>query len=341
MTIKLLLVEDDDGDRQGFVQSVERYNHENGANFSVVECGTLEEALNRLDEGFDGAVIDMKLGDAGGEGNAILKEMDNKNIRMPIVILTGTPAEADDHYVHIEVLKKGEANNLTILEDFRQVHASGLTRVMGGRGLLEELLSKVYKSNILSQKEVWKKYGQKDAEKSEKALMRHVMNHLIQMVDLDEESCVPEEFYIFPPVGEALRTGTVVKSMANGSYYAVVNPLCDLTVRPNGEFKARNVLLCKIASLAECAKHEAKSEENVRKELEKNKKNCYHALPSTDFFEGGFLDFESLTSVDKGQLAAEFEKPLLQISPAFVKDIASRLSSFYGRQGQPALTFVE
>ncbi len=223
----------------------------------------------------------------------------------------------------------------------QQSHASGLTRVMGGRGLLEQSLNQVFKSNLLGQKNSWKRYGQIDSEKSEKALMRHVMNHLIQLVDLDEESCVPEEFYIFPPIGDLKRTGTVLQSKESGSYFAVMNPLCDLTVRPNGEFKARHITLCKIATIDECAEHEAKSKENVRKELVKNKKNCYHFLPSTDFFDGGFMDFESLVSVKKGELQDGFEDPLLQISPAFMKDVISRFSSFYGRQGQPSLTHAE
>lgn len=341
MTIKLLLVEDDEGDRQGFVQSVTRFNHENEVDFEVVPFGTLSETLNALDGGFDCAVIDMKLGDAGGEGNEVLKALSEANVRMPVVILTGTPGEANDAFVHIDVQKKGEADHLAILEDFRQVHASGLTKVMGGRGLLEQSLSHVFKSNLLSQKEAWKKYGQQDPEKSEKALMRHVMNHLIQLVDLDEESCVPEEFYIFPPIGDLKRTGTVLKSKESGSYFAVMNPLCDLTVRPNGEFKARHITLCRISTLDECAAHEAKSKENVRKELEKNKRNCYHFLPGTAFFQGGYMDFEHLMSVGKEQVQDQFEEPLLQISPAFLKDIVSRFSSFYGRQGQPTLTYDE
>ncbi len=341
MTIKLLLVEDDEGDRQGFEQSVSRFNHEHGAEFEVVPLATLHETLNALDSSFDCAVIDMKLGDTGGEGNEVLKALSEANVRMPVVILTGTPGEADDGFVHIEVLKKGDADHIKILEDFRQVYDSGLTKVMGGRGLLEQSLSHVFKSNLLTQKEAWKRYGQQDPDKSEKALMRHVMNHLIQLVDLDEESCVPEEFYIFPPIGDLKRTGTVLKSKENESYFAVMNPLCDLTVRPDGEFKARHVTLCKISSLDDCAAHEAKSKENLRKELEKNKRNCYHFLPSTSFFVGGFMDFEYLVSVGKEEVQNLFEEPLLQISPAFMKDVVARFSSFYGRQGQPTLTFSE
>lgn len=106
MSIKLLLVEDNEEDRQGFLQSVERFNHEKKTEISVVECKTLDDALGKIDRSFDGAVIDMKLGDKGGEGNEILKLVDEWNLRMPIVVLTGTPSEADYAYVHIDVQKK-------------------------------------------------------------------------------------------------------------------------------------------------------------------------------------------------------------------------------------------
>jgi ActR/RegA family two-component response regulator len=347
LTIKLLLVEDDQGDRQGFEQSVARFNHENGTEFEVVSYGTMDETLDALDSSFDCAVIDMKLGDAGGEGNEILKALNEANVRMPVVILTGTPGEADEGFVHIEVLKKGEADHLEILEDFRQVHDSGLTKVMGGRGLLEQSLSRVFKSNLLSQKEAWKRYGQEDPKKSEKALMRHVMNHLISMVDMDEESCVPEEFYIHPPVDDTTRTGSVVQSKQNEDYYAVLTPLCDLTTRANGEINARKLMLCRIASFEDCvselppAKQNNKGRSALSDNLERNNKGSYHFLPKTEFFKGGYLDFEALTSVPKAKFPEQFSDPVLQISPAFIKDIIARFSSHFGRQGQPTLTFAD
>jgi hypothetical protein len=347
VSIKLLLVEDNENDRVGFTQSVDRFNHEHGTEISVVECKTLDDALMELDHSFDGAVIDMKLGDKGGEGNEILKLIDERNLRMPIVVLTGTPSEADHAYVHIEVQKKGEADNLLILEDFRQIHASGLTKVMGARGVLEKSLSDVYRNNILSQKGAWKAYGIADSEKSEKALMRHVLNHLIQMVDLDEESCVPEEFYIYPPVGLALRTGSVVSPRGSDEHYLVMNPLCDLTLRGNGEFNARMIMLCKISTLAECESHlpakkqNAQGKKSLKENLDGNKKSSYHAVPKTAFFDGGYIDFESIASVSKVKFIEDFEKPIFQISPAFVKDITARFSAYYGRQGQPTLSQVD
>lgn len=341
MTFKLLLVEDDESDRQGFVASVNRYNHENDTTIQVVECPDVAQALERLDHSFDGAVIDMKLGSEGGEGNEILKALDARNVRIPIIILTGTPDDADDSFVHIEVKKKGEADNIDIIEDFHQIHASGLTKIMGARGLFETLLSEVYKNNILTQKDAWKVYGQEDADQSEKALMRHVLNHLVHMVDLDEESCVAEEFYIFPPMNRVFRTGSIVKSKADNSLHAIMNPACDLAVREDGQFKARNITLCRAKTLEECAEQEPKTAAQLKQSLfPLNKRNCYHSLPGTSFFGQRFLDFESIQSLPSNDVGELYEGPVIQIAPAFMKDIVARFSSFYGRQGQPGLTFA-
>lgn len=344
MAIKLLLVEDDAGDRAGFEASVARFNHERGASFSVVSCGSLDEAMRTLDNSFDCAVVDMKLGALGGEGNLILEGLQKANIRMPVVILTGTPDVVDQGPVHVDIRKKGETDHQEILESFRLVHASGLTKVMGGRGLFEEFLGKVFRQNILAQVEAWKRYGGLDPQKSEKALMRHVLNHLISMVDMDEENCVPEEFYISPFLGATVRTGCVVVEKSSGSRFAVLTPLCDLTARIGGDVNARKVMLCRIATLQEAeaelptSKQNAEGRKNLKSNLEKNGKGSYHYLPRTDFFDGGFLDFEAVLSVPKTEFTDRFGAPILQISPAFTKDIVARFAAYFGRQGQPALS---
>ena len=73
-----------------------------------------------------------------------------------------------------------------------------------------------------------------------------------------------------------------------------------------------------------------------------NEELYYHWLPEATFlgrepldFKGGFLDFRKLQSVEANDFNEAFGKPLIQISPSFVKDIVARFSAFYARQGQP------
>ena len=60
-------------------------------------------------------------------------------------------------------------------------------------------------------------------------------------------------------------------------------------------------------------------------------------LPETDFFEGGVLNFRKLTTWHKDEFDQKFGKLTIQISPFFIKDIVSRFSSYYARQGQPEI----
>ena len=71
-----------------------------------------------------------------------------------------------------------------------------------------------------------------------------------------------------------------------------------------------------------------------------NKSAYYHWLPKTNFFEGGFLNFRKLSSLEIEQFQKKFRlPPKIQISPSFVKDIVARFSSYYARQGQPDIDF--
>jgi len=48
----------------------------------------------------------------------------------------------------------------------------------------------------MPQKETWVAYGEKDAIRTEKALLRHTLNHLLQILDDEVDNCFPEELYI-------------------------------------------------------------------------------------------------------------------------------------------------
>ncbi|QIX21323.1 hypothetical protein FOB41_09325 [Agrobacterium pusense] len=106
-------------------------------------------------------------------------------------------------------------------------------------------------------------------------------------------------------------------------------------------------MLCRISTLAECEAHlpdnkqNSDGRKNLKKNLDGNNKSSYHALPKTAFFDGGYIDFEDIISISKKKFKEDFEKPLLQIAPAFVKDVTARFAAYYGRQGQPALSSVD
>lgn len=345
---KLLVVEDDEKDLRVCRDSIARYKDEKQRSIDLVECKTIDEAFQKLDNSFDGAIIDLKLADQGNEGDLVIKKIVDSYFRIPIAIFTGTPDSADMSFDYIGIFKKGETEYAELLDSFWGIHNTGLTRIMGGRGVIEKTLNDVFLNNLLPQKEKWVAYGKADSARTERALLRHTLNHLLQLLDKDEDKFFPEEVYIYPlyPPIDTLRTGSIVKTKKDSPFFVVFNPACDLVVRSNGVFKTDRILLVEMEShksiideaLVDITKKD-KKQNRLKMVFGNNHTDYYHWLPITDFFEGGFLNFRKLTTLSKQEFDERFDPPGIQISPSFAKDMVARFSSFYARQGQPDIEY--
>lgn len=341
-TLRLLIVENDEQDLQVCRASVAKYQDEKKRSIKLVECKNLEDAFAKLDNSFDGAIVDLRLTGAGNEGNEVVKRIAEFQFRIPVAIFTGTPDAAISFPSSIGIFKKGEIQYVDLIEDFWGIYNTGLTRIMGGRGEIEQTLFKVFQKNLLPNKNTWVAYGKVEPERTEKALLRHTLNHLLQLLDEDGVHCFPEEVYIHPPLNTDLRTGSIVKNAKDGSHSVVLNPACDLAIRNGGTSKTDRILVVEIEpsktvinkALDKIDKKD-KRYSKVKSVLGNNYTDYYHWLPKTNYFQGGFLNFRKLSTLNKQEFLLAFSLPELQISPFFVKDIVSRFSSYYARQGQP------
>ena len=72
---RLLFVEDDQQELKSCEDAVEIYKREKGRKIELVPCKNIEEAFSKLDNSIDGAIIDLKLGDQGDEGNEVLRKI--------------------------------------------------------------------------------------------------------------------------------------------------------------------------------------------------------------------------------------------------------------------------
>ena len=169
--IKLLVVEDDPQDIGTCRSTVERYQDERQREVELVECKDVDEAFDRLDNTFDGAIIDLRLGDEGDEGNQVVQQIKERQYRFPVAILTGTPSAADPEFPYIGVFKKGDpgAGYDDLLDRFWKIQETGLTRILGGRGIIESKLAEVFWNNILPQIKKWEEYGEADSGKNRKS----------------------------------------------------------------------------------------------------------------------------------------------------------------------------
>lgn len=335
--LRLLIVEDVEQELESFRDDLEDYKREKGRDIDLVECKTLEKALHTLDNSFDGAIIDLKLANhRSNEGNQVVEKIRESFFRIPIAIFTGNPGDWDhnlnEEIILIDVFTKGETEYYELLDRFWEIYNTGLTRIMGGRGLIEQTLSEVFLKNLLPQIQTWVSYGVENSERTEKALLRYTLNHLFQLLEEDEKHCFPEEVYLYPPVLDRITTGSIVQ--ADNKWFVVLSPACDLVPRgENGILNTDCILLAEIEGIDEVLGG-SRSRGRVR-ELCTNRRTYYHWLPETEVFEGGILNFRKLITLDKDTFDERFGKPVIQISPSFVKDIISRFSSYYARQGQP------
>ena len=348
--IKLMIVEDAESDLKVCRDSVETYQQKKNdegvdLTFELIECRTVDDALNKIDGSFDGAILDLKFSDGDDRGKDVLVRIKESFFRIPVIILTGTPDSIGDEERSdlVKVLKKGEADyQKDILDVFFEIYNTGLTRIMGGRGKIEQTLNIVFLKNLLPQLQDWKIHGKEDPAKTERALLRFTLNHLVQILDDDEDQCFPEEVYIYPPLSDSLKTGSIVRKRGGEDLYVVLSPACDLVVRSDGNFKTDRILLVEVEeanSIIDAALNgitkKAKKENKLKNVFGNNYTGYFHWLPKTYYFEGGFINFRKISTCTKDEFENAYNQPHIQISPHFVKDILSRFSSYYARQGQP------
>lgn len=325
---KLLFVEDADSDLTAFQESVEVYKAEHGREIDIVPRRTETEAFEILDGSFDGAIIDLTLNGQEEGGDKVINRIIESLYRMPIAIFTGTPIVREEK--HIRVFKKGETEHPEIIEWLCGYYDTGLTRIMGGRGKFEEVLFQVFTHNLVPQINKWIAYGRADHNRAERALLRHTLNHLSHLLDDDSENCFPEEFYLYPPLTEDIRTGRIVIYKDSGSRCVVMSPACDLVRNQDGSLRTDRILIAEIDSA------DSVSSGRKRNAID-NKVGYLHWLPRTDFFEGGFLNFRKLSTSGPCKFSERYELDRIQIAPSFLKDMVSRFSSYYARQGQPGI----
>lgn len=367
--IKLLLVEDDSADRATCAATVRRIQVEKSLTIRLEEATSKDEALSMLSNDFDGAIIDLRLCGDSEAGSALINEIHSK-WRFPIAVFTGTPSHLDAPTGIVEIYTKGEVGYDQVITRLIDISDTGITRIFGGRGALETELNRVFWDAVLPSMKQWVAH-RKTGKVTEEALLRFVASQLIEYLRAASDTYFPEEFYVLPrphvgsgPVSRRLACGCVVNkktSKEGEGAYVVLSPACDLAVH-NDSIKTDRILVCavhgfndhhaitraqKMCNTALPVEGEAGTEEAAEKRaagLDQLKRLCsnnhcqfLHFLPAVKHFDGGLLDFRRLQVFKPKEFDQEFTAPSLQISALFIKDIVSRFSSYYARQGQPNL----
>ena len=336
----ILLVEDE----KDSIDSCIEYAKGDRRKVNIEVAKNFDEVYACLEKDIDAAIVDIRLETDTTAGNKVIEEINKLSLRLPTVVHTGTPSSVQADV--LKVFTKGEHTYKDIFDYLFSVSNTGIMNILGRKGILEKKLQFVYMKNVLPiMNDSWIKYGEIDPLKTERGLLRYILNHLQQSFDTndDSEKFFPEEMYIYPPLTEDYLTGSIVNKKNNNNKYIILSPACDLALHgPERAFKTERILLAEIKDISEIIKQIDKKnpdedERNKRKAclFRNNHALYYHWLPKTAFFDGGLINFRRLSSFKKKELVDIFSKPIIQISPLFCKDIVSRFSSYYARQGQP------
>lgn len=339
-----LLIEDSVEDYLSFKDTIKRINLSTGIDmYQLTIAETYEEGLRRIEEKFDGIIVDIKLDD-DHSGDDICRNIVD-SFRVPVVVFTGTPGITQIDGLPIKVYKKGEASHEEILAELKGILSTGLFNVIGGKGEIDKLLTAVFWKNLYPQIELWRSKKDKGLD-TEKILLRYAVAHIADSIDADVHDYVTEEMYISPPIGTEIRTGSILKLKDKEIYYVVLSPPCDLVMH-NGKMKTDRVLVCEIESQDQVNSSvldgvsKSKRSRVLQKALKNNCTDYYHWLPKNSLFVGGYVNFRKVETYSQEDINDLFITPCVKIQDSFVKSILGRFSSYYARQGQPDFQFSE
>lgn len=348
--ITILVVEDNDDQWETYQDSATEYSNE-CRKINLIRHPSASEARSALlSNDIDGAIIDLNLESGNpndASGNEVLREI-MRSHRFPILVVSGNLGHLDPDISFSGFLKAfdRDTDNKEIFDYLLKVYSTGITRILGGRGQIEWLLRDIFWHHLADVIDSWNA----DSNESERMLLRYTVAHLAEYLDTpDGENRFyhDAEFYIMPPIREHIATGDIID--LNGVRYILLSPACDVAVREideNGKpiVNADRVVLAPLIKVERAhflEKNIIKVGSNssdlksVLDKITKGQWEKYVFLPQSGVMYSAVIDLQNLhTFTFEEYLEA---RRLATISAVFLKDIQSRFSAYYGRQGQPDL----
>jgi len=347
--MKLLIVEDDDAQIQLYEDSIESFNKISEIKIEYEKFKNIEDSKESLlSPDFDAAVIDLKLtkGKDTLDGLEIVKEIETTQ-RFPIFIVSGSISSIDDKEENAFFKKRNRDSNFKdILSEIVEIYQTGITNILGRTGDIEKYLTNIFWNHLSNSMELWVKDETRSPEEKQKSLLRYTLSHMQEYIDEEIAKYHPSEFYITAPIKSNIFTGDIITFQ--GYRYIVLTPSCDIIKRADGSRNAKMILFCKIIDLSEGIKNfellkvnTSESNDN-RKRLNsfvENKKQNYHFAPKSNHIEAGLIDFQDKLTIDSDDVESLINKNELvriaTVSMPFLKDIISRYTNYFSRQGSP------
>lgn len=366
--IDFLLIDDDRNQELLFIEAINEINETTDLNITYKVVKTPESAMIELYQNyFKAIIIDLKLNnddnavesDEEISGNVLLRRIIEKEI-IPIVVITGFPdkVSTDIDKSIVKVLPK-ETNLYDEINALIEKYSDSVFKIFGSRGEINKNIKELF-WNVIPQCFTSKNQDISllSKEKQETVIIRYISSWLSNKYMFDDKyiDVEPIEMYMFPNPIKQVCTCDIYKKYIDANideYFIVLTPSCDLANK-----KVDEVILCKIKNYDEVQSFKERLEiynNEQNKESNKAKKAKgdlmkwfrnshsdslrYHFLPKVKDFTGGFVDFRSILSLEydkeSGEIIDDSYLKIGVITESFKRDIVSRFSSYYHRQGQP------
>jgi CheY-like chemotaxis protein len=364
--LKLLIVEDDDAAVKMYREVAKEYGADMQIEFHLFQVRNLSESTEIMNkEIFDGICVDLKLSTDGApesfQGNEIITRITSSS-RWPVIVLSANYMNISDEAKKKVFQTYDRTTDFKIvLEMFYLINKSGLTEIMNNTGIIEKYLNKIYWEVIAQRINTWTQYAKK-SDKTKDALLRLILNHLIEAIDNTADCYLPDEVYLNIVSSSDLKPGQIITDKKTSENYIILSPACDLYNHEKDGPKSDYIQACKIDCIGSaklesiCADKDLVlpdqkaadfDEKRIRRKNAKaviedaphNNLLFLHYLPQSDLFPGGIINFREIISEKRSQFIDRFTLPKIQISSTFLKDIIARFSSYYARQGQPVYDF--
>lgn len=346
--MNLLIVEDDKPTIQSYLDNIESFNKKSDVQIEAEVIDNLEDAKNSLiSPDYDAAIIDLKLSSNSVdlEGLEIVDEIQNK-LRFPMFIVSGSLGQVEREESAFFKKRSRDGNFKEILTEITDIYKTGVTNILGRKGTIEEYLNSIFWNHMSNSMDLWINDSTRTPQEKENSLLRYTLLHMQEHIDEELEKYHPSEFYITKPIKKNLFTGDIVELEKNR--FLILTPSCDIVLRPDGSRNADFILFCKIKPLDsvvknyELLKHDTSLKNDNRKRINgffENKNQKYHFIPKAELIKPGLIDFQDKLTIPNSEVNTLLEenkiKRVATISQPFLKDIISRYSNYYSRQGSP------
>lgn len=359
-TIKILLLEDDEGEVDELTTTAERLGEEKNiqTDFIVFPSLTAEVYEKLVKEHFDFLVVDLSLSgdDADHFSWKDFIDIVFKKFHIPIIINSWNQDPNIPEENSLVKLFNRSNSAEEILNYIFNVYKTGITKVFWRNWPINSTLTDLIYRGELPDIQKWIS-DWTTIFNSEESLARYILSHLESRLSNNYKNFHTEEVYLKVKTEEIgndqsikLKTWRIIKQIGTDQLYVIINPACDIA---NGKFV--NIICLHIDPLAEVFNDQDfignindylnnqsnNKKEKIEKYIKGKTGDFSIILPKTSLCEGGCINFKKIKSLDHSQIS-QTTPPLLlwyeavcDIAPLFVKDIISKFSSYYARQWTP------